>query len=589
MTPFFRGVLPLYRNLRIKQKVFVLISLVMAVCFSVTFISLQYAYTIYDEQLYEKSSQVLNLSSSGIESELRKIDSLSFNVATDPGIQGMLRGLNGDAPEYEKHRLRLELQDKLVQYAGYEPYVQSVVITDSQGYDHVVGQTGPVSDARKRLIRLTAEEGLGESRWVYPDTPGERLVAARDIRSYQSLELNSLGTLAMRIKSDTIVEDAVKGTELQNGQLVIMAGGSMLFGKAGTLEALPNPGEFSSSHGYVIKEMDGEPYFFTQVRSSYSGWTYYSLIPYGHIFNRIVLMKNVLLIGFLCSLVAVMAVAIQFARGITRPMDKLVERMKQVQKGDFAEAEAEIAAADANSLSMDEVGQLHRTFRVMIGQINELITENYAKQLTIKETQFKALQAQINPHFLYNTLESINWMAKMNGQPRISQMVEALGFLLRSAISMKETLITLEEELEIVKNYITIQKFRFEERLIFEMDVPEGVRSCRIPKLTLQPLLENAIQYGLEPMIDPCLIRVAASAQGDGLLLTVEDAGAGMDPDLLELVRRGEQPSRGNGIGLNNIKERIVIAFGEPYGVDVDSEPGRGTKVSIRLPLEMEG
>jgi two-component system sensor histidine kinase YesM len=269
---------------------------------------------------------------------------------------------------------------------------------------------------------------------------------------------------------------------------------------------------------------------------------------------------------------------------LTRPIDELIVQMKQVQKGDFQLAEKE--ANEWVAVQVDEVGQLQRTFRVMIQQINELITENYAKQLTIKETQFKALQAQINPHFLYNTLESINWMAKANGQPQISKMVEALGFLLRSSISLKEALITIGEELDIVANYITIQKFRFEERLIFEMDVPEEIKRLLLPKLTLQPLLENSIHYALEVMLEPCRIRIRTDRRPGCLVLIVEDNGPGMDPLLLKQVRTGEAETRGSGIGLKNIEERIVLAFGEGSGIEIYSEPGEGTTVCVIIPDE---
>jgi two-component system sensor histidine kinase YesM len=258
--------------------------------------------------------------------------------------------------------------------------------------------------------------------------------------------------------------------------------------------------------------------------------------------------------------------------------------MRQVQKGDFSLAGME--NADWTTMQMDEVGQLKRTFRMMIQQINELITENYSKQLTIKETQFKALQAQINPHFLYNTLESINWLAKSNGQPQISKMVESLGFLLRNSISLKEALITVEEELDIVMNYITIQRFRFEERLVFELDVPADARALLLPKLTLQPLIENSIHYALESMLEPCHIRIWTKREQGRLILVVEDNGPGMEEGLLEQVRKGEAPTRGSGIGLRNIEERIILAFGEGYGVSVESEQEQGTRVSVIIPDE---
>ncbi|MDI3412448.1 histidine kinase [Bacillus sonorensis] len=133
----------------------------------------------------------------------------------------------------------------------------------------------------------------------------------------------------------------------------------------------------------------------------------------------------------------------------------------------------------------------------------------------IKETEFKALQAQINPHFLYNTLESINWLAKMNRQPQISKMTESLGFLLRNAVNMKSDVLTIEEEADIVLHYFTIQQFRFAERLVYEVEIDPIVKMCPVPKMILQPLAENAITYCLEPVLDPCRISIKAWKSGD--------------------------------------------------------------------------
>jgi two-component system sensor histidine kinase YesM len=258
-------------------------------------------------------------------------------------------------------------------------------------------------------------------------------------------------------------------------------------------------------------------------------------------------------------------------------------KMRRVQIGQFQSLVLEETAPQA--VQMDEVGQLQRTFRMMVQQIDELITENYRKQLAIKETQFQALQAQINPHFLYNTLDSINWLAKVNKQEEISHMVEALGYLFRHSISMTDALVTIEQELSIALHYVTIQRYRFDDRLLFTTDIPEAVMQRPIPKLTLQPLLENAIQHGLEPLIEPCPIAIRAYEEDGRLVLLVEDAGQGMDAERLQQVCSGEYVSAGRGVGLRNIDERVKLAFGDAYGVAVDSEPGRGTRVYVTLPL----
>ncbi|PZE19529.1 sensor histidine kinase [Paenibacillus xerothermodurans] len=557
----------------------------MGVCFLTTHFSLQYAYSIYDEQLYSQSSQLLNLSSTGIENELKKLDRLSYTIATDQQIQNLLLSIHDETPEFEKYRLRALIADKLIRYAGYEKYIFSIEVVDRLGQQATAGQTSSAAAAKQQFILDEAAEGSGGTRWIIPDTQDPHLIAAREIRNYQNLELNRLGTMTVRIKLDAIVEDVLERAELRYGEIRIASDRHVMYPLRLDHGATTyTPEEQTLGERYAIRQLNDRRYFVTQIKSDYLGWTYHSVIPFDQIFTKIILMKNLLFAGFLVSLLLVMALAIRFAKGLTQPIEDLIGRMKQVQKGNFSLADME--AAESAAPQMDEVGQLRRTFRMMVQQINELITENYAKQLTIKETQFKALQAQINPHFLYNTLESINWLAKANGQPKISQMVEALGFLLRSSVNIKETLITVEEELAIVINYITIQKVRFEERLIFEMQVPAGAQSLLIPKLTLQPLLENCIHYALETMLEPCHIRISCRTEPGRLILIVRDNGPGVDTETLDRIRRGESSTRGSGIGLKNIEERIVLAFGEAYGLKLDSAPGGGFSVSVIIPDE---
>lgn len=232
----------------------------------------------------------------------------------------------------------------------------------------------------------------------------------------------------------------------------------------------------------------------------------------------------------------------------------------------------------------DEIGVLQRDFTIMIQKIDTLIKDDYTKQILIKDAQLKALQAQINPHFLYNTLDSINWMAKLNQQRDISVMVESLGNLLRSAISGKEPIITLKEEVQLLKDYLTIQKMRFGDRLQFQLEIDQQWLSLKIPKLILQPIVENSINYGLENTLGICRITVKAVPDSDCLNITVIDNGPGIPDELLKKLAQGEVKPKGSGIGLQNIDHRIKLIFGEEFGLSVTSELGVGTKVLIRIP-----
>lgn len=574
-----------FKHMKIKNKLSLLIALIVATTFAFALVVLQYAFSVYDEQLYQKSSQVLHLSSSAIEKELERIEQLSFSVATDTQIQSLLRSIADSDSDYDRLTLRQRLVDRLLNYVGSEPSLYSIHVVDAYGAQQDLGSVIPIAPDKRASILKLAAEAKGEARWTYPDASDPALILSRDIRSYSGtlFDLKEIGTIFMRINMDRIIQElaAEEGVFMMTAGTVVIYPSRLDFDPSALQDAL-----FAGA-GYFIKEIDHQTYFVAYNRSADTGWTYLNVTPFNRIFKQIVFIKELVVIVFVFIFAVAILCGIRFSRSLTRPIENLIARMKLAEKGNFAEAN--VLASDQEPPAMDELGLLHRTFRLMVERINALITENYASRLLIKETEFKALQAQINPHFLYNTLESINWMAKVNKQTRISQMVQALAFLLRNAVSLKEPILTLGEELEMVRNYVTIQKFRFEDRLSFRMELEEREYARKIPKLTLQPLLENAIHYALEPSVNTCTIAIYSRYEADAFCLIVEDDGPGMPPETLELLREGKLVAAGNGIGLLNIDERIRFAFGEPYGVEIDSAPGQGTRVIIKLPKELEG
>ncbi|WP_179292624.1 sensor histidine kinase [Bacillus sp. 7884-1] len=575
-------------NLKIKYKLFLLVSWIMVISFSFTFFGLTYAFQIYDEQIYSKSSQVLSTSSNSIESELKDLEDLSYNILTDPQIQQYLSSISKDSTEYDKFRMRTNVLDKLLSYANKEEYIQSINLVDVNGEEYVVGPRAlKLTQHQKADITKMALKANGSNVWLNPEKNDYIFATAREIRQFRNLSFDNLGTIIIYLNMDKLVANILEGSKKRDGEFLIVRQSNIIFPKETNSlfkEAAISLDSQRLASGYQIKKIDNKNYFLVHIKSNYFDWGYLNVIPFNQIFENINKVKTFLIIIFILLFVGVTIVGIRFARNITIPLENLVAGMQFVKVGDFKEARKKVIKTSI--LQDDEVGKLQQNFQTMIQQIDELINENYSKQLTIKETEFKALQAQINPHFLYNTLESINWLAKGNGQTQISRMVESLGFLLRNSISLKKPLITIEEELTIVKNYVVIQQYRFEERLDFHIEVDEDIVGFYIPKLTLQPLVENAIHYALEPKIDPCRIRIYSIVNKEAIKLIVEDDGPGMESAFIEKLKKGEVKTRGQGVGLSNIDDRIKLSYGEKYGVSIESEHNNGTKVIIVLPFD---
>jgi len=220
----------------------------------------------------------------------------------------------------------------------------------------------------------------------------------------------------------------------------------------------------------------------------------------------------------------------------------------------------------------DELGILHTQFDQMVNQVNELIQNGYLNEILRKEAQLKALETQMNPHFLYNTLESINWRAKSVGAKDISSMAENLGTLLRITLDQNSKEVPLRRELELVQCYMTIQKFRYEDRLEYKITVPEDLYSCYVLKLTLQPLVENSIRYGLEENTEGCFIHILAERTSDVLYVYIKNNGSAFEDQLLEKLKTNQISPHGFGIGLLNILQRMQLTYGEEYGLTLYNE-----------------
>ncbi|WP_334072822.1 MULTISPECIES: sensor histidine kinase [Paenibacillus] len=573
-----------FTRLPIHRKMIFLISILMLFCFGFYISVLQYVFKIYDKQIYEKSSQVLNLSSVGIENQLREMANLSFKVMSDEQLQSYLLELEKAGTVYAKTALRKKITNRLVAYAGSEKYVYSMLLIDNENTVMAAGNREglPVS-MLPELVSL-GQRNDGSNSWYTGGDRQARLLSVRQIRSFTegAFTLEKLGTLVIRIRVDRIVQDQMQEPG-EGSRLVISDGAEVLYPSDPPVEQREIMSEMKRTEPYGIAHFEQGRYFVARAFSTYTNWVYFYMTPYDEMFKQTQWVKRLVMVIFVLILLTALMVGARFARSITSPIAQLIKKMRKIEKGDLDNLE-EAAFGTLPVSLQDEVGQLYRTFTMMIQRIRELIFENYAKQLVIRETELKALQAQINPHFLYNTLESINWLAKMQKQRQISEMVEALGFLLRHSSNMSEKWITLEQELEIVRNYVTIQRFRYEYRLDFGMEVAPGSTCVLIPKLILQPLVENSIHYGLEPRVEPCRIRIRVTTEGKRVILEVMDNGPGMTAEFMEQLRVGNVQTRGQGIGLTNIRERLKLAYGKEGAFSIESRSGEGTTVKISIP-----
>lgn len=263
---------------------------------------------------------------------------------------------------------------------------------------------------------------------------------------------------------------------------------------------------------------------------------------------------------------------------ITGPIHTLIATMREVEEGDL-EVEVDVR-------SNSELGSLGRSFNRMTARLRTLIDEVYTSQIVRKEAELKALQAQINPHFLYNTLDVIYWTAKVEHAPKTAEVVQALARLFKLGLNQGNEMTTVARELEHLENYLVIQRVRFEVPPEVSIDVDADLLGCLTPKLVLQPLVENAFVHALAGLDRPGSIRIAGRlVPRDAtalMVFTVEDNGVGMEAQRVSQVLSGVTASE--TYGLKNVNEVIRLTFGAEYGLAIESTPGSGTKVTVRMP-----
>lgn len=279
----------------------------------------------------------------------------------------------------------------------------------------------------------------------------------------------------------------------------------------------------------------------------------------------------------LLVLTATIVSSVVLSRYISRPIHSLNKAM-----GEF-EANAEGFSYEPVYGSL-EVTSLSNAFGHLVIRIQELMNQVRNEEIVLRKTELRALQAQINPHFLYNTLDSIAWMCEEGRNKDAVEMVNALARLFRISISKGHELIPVEKEVEHAKSYLQIQKFRYKNQFQYSFEVQESCLHYYCNKITLQPIIENAIYHGLNRMIDEGFIEIRIFEDGDDVVFTVEDNGVGMTKEQCESILHKEVKGQTGGIGIKNVNDRVKIYFGEQYGMTIESELDEGTKVSIRMP-----
>ncbi|BFT72148.1 sensor histidine kinase [Paenibacillus sp. P36] len=337
--------------------------------------------------------------------------------------------------------------------------------------------------------------------------------------------------------------------------------------------------ELNGTDGSVERIINQTSYLVVLRKSEYTGWSTLALVPMKSLLTETARIRHMLATVAIIVFIIIVIGTLQVSSRMTRNIRRLRSMMMHVMEGNMSLPTVEIH-------SKDEIGQLYQVFKSMVEQLKRLLEGIMTTEKEKREAELAVLQAQIRPHFLYNTLNTVKYLAKLNGVPNIVEVSESLIELMRGVLGNTNEFLTLQEELQYVRSYVTIEKYKYVEpvHLMIEVENDELLQ-LSVLKLMLQPLVENAIIHGLSGSECEGEVLIRIYEESKELRIDVRDNGKGMSKDQIKALFEANTNTRFSGMGVRNVHERIVRLFGEPYGVFLDSEPDAYTTVQIRFPM----
>lgn len=555
-------------NLNLRKKFSLLIFLMLTAMLLLENLNRRAAYNTYNQALYEDNARISMIYMDYIENIFGRMENITYQMIADSDLQENLVYLRDHYSEEEWISCKTAVSRKVSSYANREDYFSAFLLKTDYVIFGFGGNGLGMQDDLGPLTELVADAN-GQMRLLSGE---KQLILVREIRQAAQLELSSLGYIVAQVNFKGILNDV--GRTLRHADMPIDI--SVYDGDICLYTTRQEAGiEEEKEDGWYI---DGDE-FVTTYTSETLGYTMVIRTPYGKIRQtaRDVYVRS-LLLSLLIALAA-LAFGSTWVKMVIRDIYGLIHKMDDFGAGKLLDTEEE----KLYQKRTDEIGKMYRHFYRMASDYKKLIGEYYNNELLLKEAEFTQMQKQIQPHFLFNTLTAISWMAYANQDVETANMAETLGRMMRMVTDNRQPLVPVETDLQMVEDYLFIQKFRFRNRLQTDIDIRPETRKLQIPRISIQPLVENSVTYAMEEQLSGCVIRIFDRVEPEYTEIIVEDNGPGFPEDILDKMESGEEKARGTGTALLNIHKRLQYAFSAQYGLFFHRLED-GMQVIIRLP-----
>ena len=558
--------------------IIVFTALVVFVSISISFVSVKLASGVIAEKNERYFNDITNQATSNISRNVSDMDQITFDILANGSIQNDLRTVNALTPEgLDKTLISNDIEKILFKYALNNDNIISLSIFSNNGIEFTVNQN--VQDETYQLFdKKTIYAANGTTLWGLNKDKSKNFCAAREILDLVTQK--PIGYINLVVK-ESYFGDIVEHISSS------VASGTYLLDHNGIVVSTNNAGELGSrlplyrqiitgTSGAALYTLNGVRNYVFNGEQMANGWTLITLIPRNELEDETNALTRLVFFGDAAVVLIAFGIIFFFVRRFTDPITRLCRSMENVGQGDFQKK--------FTVRSKDEIGMLGRSFNSMVENIDNLIKTVYKLEISRKQAELDSLKMQINPHFLYNTLETINWMARIQNNMDIATVTTALGEFLRANVH-QNNFITVAEEIKNIHNYLTIQAYRFGDKIRTEISVDEDCNNEFIPSFLLQPLVENAIIHGLEPKLTKGNLKISVCREEDGIRFLVQDDGVGISEETLQRIRADFLTlNTKNFIGLGNVNKRICLHYGEDCRLSISSGMNEGTAVGFKIP-----
>lgn len=541
--------------------------------------------------------ELIKEANENFELTLKDIDYLSTVISLNqPNVIDVLANPSSGT-SYEQLLLDRRLNDFIASLYGYKYYISSILIVGRNGKSYSQGTTLSAEEVRRQpwyhdlIHNRTNRIFLKTHSFIHAGQaaffPSQNVISVARAIKYDN---EVLGVVVIDFRYDIVQKTFSTKIPHQSTLFVIDQNGAFVYHPDNLRlnSSIQHTvfrkllSQIRGGEGHFTTRINGADQFVVFYRSNYTQWTTIGIISKKGLMSDALKTTNQTLYISLFTLIIVLLAANIIAMTITVNIDRLRDAMKDVGRGKLN--------VNVVIRTGDEIEELSRGFNTMVNEINQLLNDVKRKERQKRLAELKAFQAQINPHFLSNTLNTVRWLANAQKADNISSLVTSLIQLLQVSMG-EEDFISIRRELEYVKDYLNIQEYRYCNKFKIQYEIEPALLDCLIPKFILQPIVENSLIHGIEPLDGQGLIVVKGYIEGDQIKLIVTDNGVGIPPDKLATLLREEQNKdrmRFNSIGICNVAERIKMYFGGDYGLQIESVPGLFTTVTITMPFIKE-